>query len=138
MSGTQRAVLLVLAAILAAAAFVVLKPSDDDGQGERTTEVAVRETTARARPAPKPPRIRVRSGEAVGGVRRIEAEKGQTVRFTVSSDSPGRVHLHGYDVILDAAPGAPARFEFRADLEGVFEVELEETHVQVGELRVEP
>jgi hypothetical protein len=29
-------------------------------------------------------------------------------------------------------------FEFTADIEGIFEVELEETHTQIAELTVEP
>jgi hypothetical protein len=41
----------------------------------------------------------------------------------VSSDAPDEIHLHGYDIELEAAPGAPARFSFKANLEGVFEME---------------
>jgi hypothetical protein len=80
----------------------------------------------------------VRGGEPVGGVREIEAEKDDTVHITVSSDTPQHIHLHGYDVIRDAGPGAPARFRFKTDLEGIFEIELEDPGVQIAELRVEP
>ena len=70
-------------------------------------------------------------------IRQLRRSKG-TVRLLVSSDSPQEVHLHGYDITRDAAPGKPAQFEFKAEIEGVFEVELEESHVQVAELEVEP
>ena len=32
----------------------------------------------------------------------------------------------------DVEAGGSVRFQFKADIEGVFEVELEETHTQIG------
>jgi hypothetical protein len=45
---------------------------------------------------------------------------------------------HGFDIIKELNPGRPASFLFRADIEGVFEVELEETETQIARLTVEP
>ena len=45
------------------------------------------------------------------------------MRIVVAADAPDEIHLHGYDLTREAAPGAPARFNFTADLEGVFEIE---------------
>lgn len=151
----QRLGLIVAAIVVAVGAFVLLRPSGDDDTGETNTVVATEtapappgtapeegdEVPAAEPPEPAPPqvtRVRVRGGEPVGGVTRIEAERGDTVRFTVSSDTPQHIHLHGYDVFEDAAPGAPARFRVKADIEGIFEIELEGPGVQVAELRVEP
>ncbi|MBA3326761.1 MAG: hypothetical protein H0T43_00465 [Solirubrobacterales bacterium] len=53
-------------------------------------------------------------------------------------DTSDGVHLHGYDLTEDLAPGRRARFSFDADAEGVFEVELEGAGVQIAELRVGP
>jgi hypothetical protein len=36
------------------------------------------------------------------------------------------------------APGKPARFSFRADITGIFEIELEHSHKPIGRLRVNP
>ena len=36
------------------------------------------------------------------------------------------IHVHGYDLERSVAPGAPARFVFPADIEGVFEIESHE------------
>ena len=68
-------------------------------------------------------RIQIQGGEVVGGAASIEVEQGEPVRIVVAADAPDEIHLHGYDLTREAAPGAPARFNFRADLEGVFEIE---------------
>jgi hypothetical protein len=60
------------------------------------------------------------------------------VRFTVTSDVAEEVHVHGYDILKEVAPGAPARFRFEATFEGIFEVELERSGEPILELRVEP
>ncbi len=59
----------------------------------------------------------------VGGPKTVELAKGDAVRLVVAADAPDEIHVHGYDITKNAGPGAPARFVFRADLEGVFEVE---------------
>ena len=145
MSRQQRFGLIALAVAVAVVAFVIARPSDDDddhdGGSPAVTQAQTAPADTRAGDPETPPevhRIRVRGGEPVGGVREITAQRGETVRITVSSDTPQHIHLHGYDVIRDAGPGAPARFRFEADLEGIFEIELEGPHVQIAELRVEP
>ena len=45
------------------------------------------------------------------------------MRIVVSSDAADEIHLHGYDIEKNAAPGTPARFNFKANIEGVFEIE---------------
>lgn len=145
MSSKQRLGLVALAVAAAAVAFVVARPAGDEAEPARgglpDAQPAATATTERppqAEPAPEVERIRIRGGEPVGGVREIGVRRGDTVRITVTSDAPQHVHLHGYDVVRDAAPGAPARFSFEADLEGIFEIELEGPGVQIAELRVEP
>ena len=79
---------------------------------------------APATPAtPEVTRLRIRGGEAVGGVRDIEVEKDDRVRIVIAADADDEGHLHGYDVSREAAPGRPARFILRTNLEGVFEIE---------------
>jgi hypothetical protein len=56
----------------------------------------------------------------------------------VRSDVADHVHVHGYDLMQDVAPGAPARISFRADAPGRFEVELEDRHLPLTELVVRP
>lgn len=138
--------ILVLAAAVAVAAFLVLRPEDEGdapepaqtGTPRATPAVPPQETTTPEARAPEPPTIRIRGGEPVGGVETIEAERGDTVRFQVASDAVHEVHLHGYDVFERVAPRRPAEFRVKADETGVFEIELEGSHTQIAELKVEP
>jgi FtsP/CotA-like multicopper oxidase with cupredoxin domain len=58
-----------------------------------------------------------------GGAKNIDVAKGDTVRIVVTADAPDEIHLHGYDITRNAAPGQPARFRFKANAEGSFEIE---------------
>ncbi|HVM41032.1 MAG TPA: hypothetical protein VM618_09685 [Acidimicrobiia bacterium] len=98
----------------------------DDGDGSTTTapEATVVE-------------IEVRGGEVVGGSQRVDVETGETVRLEVRSDVEDEVHVHGYDHLASVAPGRVAVIEFDATIPGVFEVELEQRHLALAELRVQ-
>lgn len=150
MSKGQRIGLIVLAVVVVAVAFVVARPDDEDedassppaAQTEPGTRKIPRETaeapTATTESRPEH-RIRLRGGEPVGGVQRIEVKKGDFVRITVESDQPDEIHLHGYDIERASAPAAPARFSFRANIEGEFELEGHEGgQTPVASLVVEP
>jgi hypothetical protein len=56
----------------------------------------------------------------------------------VSSDTADEVHVHGYDLKKDVAAGGTVSFAFRADIDGIFEVELENSGIQLAQLRVDP
>jgi heme/copper-type cytochrome/quinol oxidase subunit 2 len=142
MSKNRRLALVAAAITAAVVAFVLIRPADEDEDPPRPVA-----TEAGPAPAPKPEpkprpavvRLRVRGGQPVGGVEKIEVNKGDTVRLRVSSpDTSDEVHVHGYDLRKDMAPGRPVSFRFRARIEGVFEVELEGSHTQIASLVVEP
>jgi plastocyanin len=146
LSGGQRAVLVIVTVVIAVGAFLVLRPEDEDSEPvTRTTTPTETTTTAPEqtqpeRTAPEEPEmqtIRVREGEPVGGLAEIEAKQGETVRFQVSADAEHEVHLHGYDVFEGVTADRPARFELEATETGIFEIELEDTHTQIAELKVE-
>jgi hypothetical protein len=141
--------LVVVAAAIAVGLFVVLSGDDDDES--ESTPTATTEAEAEQgepagggdqpkpdRPEPEVPVVEVRGGEPVGGVQMLSFKSGDEVRFKVESDIAEHVHVHGYDVIQDIAPGKPITFAFPAEFEGVFEVELEDSHVQIAELEVSP
>jgi len=56
----------------------------------------------------------------------------------VRSDVADHVHLHGYDIMRDVAPGMPARLPFKATITGRFEVELEDRGVPIADITVTP
>jgi heme/copper-type cytochrome/quinol oxidase subunit 2 len=99
------------------------------------------ETSSVATPAPQPQYIvvNVRAGKPVGGVRTIALTSGDRARIEVrSADTSDEVHLHGYDIKRDLKPGGRVRFSFKADAEGIFEMELESSATQIAKLKVEP
>ena len=132
----------VVVALIAAAVvlFVVLRDDDGDTDGAATTAPTATTQQQERKPEPKPEvtTIVVKGGEPVGGVQELEYTRGDEVRFDVEADIAEEVHVHGYDVIEEVAPGEVARFDFPADIEGGFEVELEGSHTQIAELTVEP
>lgn len=134
MSRNQRLLLVAAALAVAAIAFVIVRPGDDEEsqpasvptatEADRTSEATV--TSAEplpAAPEPEVARIRLRGGKVAGGVKRIEVRTGNIVRIVVTADAPDDIHLHGYDIEREAAPGRPARFNFKAKIEGEFELE---------------
>jgi hypothetical protein len=84
------------------------------------------------------PTIVVKNGEPVGGVEELEYNAGDRVRFDVRSDVADEIHVHGYDLIKDVPAGGAVSFSFPAEIEGIFEVELEGRKEQIAELRVNP
>ena len=146
--------LLILAAAAAAAIvlFLVLRPGDEDEEPPtatapttttRAATVTTRTTAAPRRTRPRPPqtvtiRLRVQNGRPVGGIARPRVERGRLVRLVVRADVADHVHLHGYDLMRDLAPGAPAQLLFRASIAGRFEIELEERGLELAELEVRP
>jgi hypothetical protein len=48
------------------------------------------------------------------------------------------VHVHGLDITKQVRANGRVQFAFFASVEGVFEVELEHSHVKIAELRIEP
>jgi hypothetical protein len=140
----QRLGLILAAVVVAAAAFVLLRPDGEDEGSKPASNPTLggspEEPTATV-PAPKPQfeTIRLAAGEVRGGERRIRVQKDEIARIEVRSDAPDEIHLHGYDVYKDVAPGKPARFRVKADVEGVFELEAHDLgHVIIGTLVVEP
>ena len=137
----------VAAPVVAAIFFVGCGVNDEPASppttadsGELTTQSGVTEVAEpeQPEPEPEPAQILVRDGKPVGGVARLEYKRGERIRFAVFSDTADEVHVHGFDLAKDVAANGSVRFDFEADIEGVYEVELEGAHVQIAELRIEP
>jgi Multicopper oxidase len=131
MTGNQRIGLLAAAVVVAVAAFVIAQSGGDDN-GEKTSTPAASgpgagetsQTTESSEPAqPQAFRINVKGGVVDGDTQTFTVKKNDHVRIVVSSDAPDQIHLHGYDIEKEATPGNPARFEFKANVEGAFIME---------------
>ncbi|HEV7771257.1 MAG TPA: hypothetical protein VGO66_11455 [Solirubrobacterales bacterium] len=80
----------------------------------------------------------VENGEPVGGVQELEYSAGEEIAFRVESDVADEIHVHGYDLMKDVPAGGSISFSFPAEIEGIFEVELEGRAEQIAEIRVNP
>jgi len=132
--------------------FFALRPNDDEESAGTTNVATATESapgTTETPPATtaEPPATTaapetvqldyaVVGGNPQGGIARDSVDRGQTVAITVTSDIADEVHVHGYDLMADVAPGAPATIRFTADAPGRFEIELEDIGVQIAELEV--
>jgi heme/copper-type cytochrome/quinol oxidase subunit 2 len=160
----RKAALVAASLGLLVSLYFALNPRDDDGEAgpattatttaatEPTTEPATTEvtTTAPATTEPPPPNttapaqpevitIRIAVGpEGVESIRRFSVRKGREVEIVVRSALTDHVHVHGYDLMADVAPGAPATIRFTADVPGRFEIELEDRGLPIAELEVRP
>jgi hypothetical protein len=154
MSNQQRFGLIAAGVVVAVVAFLLLKPGDDDGgepskpatqttttsPTESTTPAPETEpeTTAPKEAQPEVPPIEIENGKPVAGVEEFQFEKGDTIVFRVTSDEEHEIHLHGYDVSHDVPAGATSTFKVKANIEGIFEVEIEDTKTKIAEITVKP
>jgi len=146
MSRGQRFTFLGIAALIAVIAVFVLADSSEDAStdGEQTAATATPAPEATAapeeaspqatpEPTPEPPPL-IRSGK----VTRLEFTEGERIRFRVRSQVDEEIHVHGYDEYVDVPAGETVNVSFRADITGIFEIELHGTGEQIAELRVQP
>ena len=90
-------------------------------------------------PAPGPTVIEVTvQGDRIQGPNRPTGTQGDEVLIVVRADVSDHVHVHGYDLMADVAPDAPARIRFRANVPGLFEVELEDAGRPLFLLEIKP
>lgn len=135
------------AAIVAVVLFFVLRPGDEEESATRTTTTTTTATTRTTAPTPTTAatgpqtrlvRIVYQGGRVIGGIRHVRLERGDRLALVVASSVSDHVHVHGYDLMRDVAPGRRARITFRVTAAGRFEVELEDRKVQIAELDVRP
>ena len=118
----------------------------DSADNSSTTKAVAPETTTTSLPADEENdpdaeaegtllEVNVSAG-AVDGGGRAPIDLGETVTIRVTSDVEDSIHLHGYDVEVDITPASPADLTFDATIPGVFEVELEESGLQLLELEI--
>ena len=148
MNRNSRTLALVAAAVaIAVTGFLVLRPSDDSSSSSTTTTTSASSSTTTSTTTstgetptslPEATVIHVVGGQPVGGKQKISVKKGDTIRLKVTSDEAGEIHVHGFDLEEEAAPGKPASFTFTANIEGRFEVESHVSNAQIAEISVNP
>jgi FtsP/CotA-like multicopper oxidase with cupredoxin domain len=125
MSRNQRIGLVAAAVVVAVIAFVVASSGGNDkaDNATRTTGTTPSGTDTTAAPKPQATTIQITGNKVTGGAPDVHAKNGDSMVIVVSADAPTVLHLHGYDIEKTAKPGQPARFRFKANLEGEFDLE---------------
>jgi hypothetical protein len=126
---TRTALIGVVLVVVAVVLFIVLGGgSDDNSDSSSTTD------------AGEVPTIVVdKQGEPVGGIANLIYRKGDRIHFKVKVPFEEEIHLHGYDVAKEVPKGGgTVTYDLPAEIEGVFEAELEGRGEQILELKVEP
>jgi hypothetical protein len=123
MTHRARIAILVVAVVALAVAFILVNGSGSSDDKTSEPSVAV---------------IKVVDAKPQGGVKRLIFTKGQTINFTVQSDTTDEIHFHGYDVHKDVKAGESVTFSVPAKIEGRFVVELEDHATQIAEVEVDP
>ena len=117
MSRNQRIGLIVAAVAIAVIAFVIASSGGGSGGDKKPS------TTAATPAKPQATKIQIQGKKVVGGPQDIRVTHGDSVEIVVSADASNDLHLHGYDIEKTAKPGQPARFKFKANAEGQFDLE---------------
>lgn len=158
MSSTQRIVILIVAVVVLAGGFILASGSGDDGESDnasQTTQPAPASTVGETAPnepenpaatAPEtteqpPPRVetvRIKGKKPVGEPKTLEFDSGETIRLRFTSDTTEEVHIHGYDKYVDVPAGGSKTTRFKANAEGIFEIEAHSTGELLAKLQVSP
>ena len=158
MNSGQRIAIILAAVIVLAGGFVLARGSSDDSSTSEVTETSegtggaqapattsttsATEAETATEEAPPPPRvetIRIRDGRpASGEARTLEFDSGETVRLRFESNAASEIHIHGYDKYVNVPAGGSARTRFKANAEGIFEIEDHGTGELLANLEVRP
>ena len=114
-------------------------PSTTTTVAPTTTITTVATTSTLGETTTSGPEIDVTiAGGEVSGPARVTVAVGDPVSVWVVSDVDAEIHVHGYDLFFEAPAGVPIEIALTADVPGIWEVELEETHVPLFALEVTP
>ncbi|HEX2087371.1 MAG TPA: hypothetical protein VHF89_16935 [Solirubrobacteraceae bacterium] len=147
MSNRQRIVLLLIAAVvLAGGVLLALASGGDDEPDDRaaTTPTGVQTDATGTTPdrRRKPPErveaIPIEDGGPVGDPQTLEYERGDLVVLRFRADRAEEVHIHGFDLTVDVPARGAIVSRFRANIEGIFEIEAHRTGEQLARLEIRP
>jgi hypothetical protein len=141
----------LLGAAILVGLFFLLRPGSEE-PAPTATGTPTPEVTSTGTPEPTPPEetpdptptatpsldaveVEVEEGR-VEGPARITVAQGDRVAIEVEADTTDHVHVHGYDLLFDTSPGEKVLIRFRADIPGIFEIELEEAGLLLTQLEV--
>lgn len=130
------AMLVVAGAVLAGVLSGCGQGQSGSGSGSDAASSGSAGAPAPAAPTVQTIDVKVQSGKASGNTGRVTVALGTPVVLSVSSDVADEIHVHGYDRMAPVPAGATASVTFTANKPGVFDVELENSKLQLLQLQV--
>ncbi|MGH6905578.1 MAG: hypothetical protein ACREIR_22895 [Geminicoccaceae bacterium] len=82
---------------------------------------------AKAQPVEQVFELRIEGGEVADAVRILRVTEGDRVRLRWSADAPTSLHLHGYDIEREVAPGRVTEMQLEAYATGRFPIEVHDS-----------
>jgi hypothetical protein len=122
--------------------FVLVRPGGNNDEETTTTATEPNLTQSvskpTVKPTPEPATVVWQVDTSEAKIARKTIKKGTRLTLVVTANTSEEVHVHGYDLKRDVAPGKPAKISFHADIPGRFDIELEHAGKQIAELTVTP
>ncbi|HEX5486430.1 hypothetical protein [Limnobacter sp.] len=84
------------------------------------------------------PSLVIRDGKPVGGPLTLRANKGDSLKVLVQSNTTGEIHVHGLELTFPVQAGQSSAIELPTTQTGAFEIELHPGDVPLGALEVHP
>lgn len=82
--------------------------------------------------------IVVKDGKLVSKRRILVVHRNDDVILRITTNAADQFHLHGYNILVNLAPGRTTTLRFKANLTGRFTYELHKADVELGALEVYP
>ncbi|HEX2087485.1 MAG TPA: hypothetical protein VHF89_17510 [Solirubrobacteraceae bacterium] len=146
MSNRQRIVLLLIAAVvLAGGVALAIATGGDDEEPRRAETSGIRTVTGEdgTRTTREPPQERVEAiaiegGRPAGEARTLRYERGDTIALRFRADRAEEVHIHGFDETVQVPNRGAAVTRFKANIEGIFDIEAHRTGEVLAKLEIRP
>jgi len=141
MSNRARIIAGIAGVVIIVGTFIIANGASDSDKSTKTVTVTQTSPTGGTTVKTTPdatPTIVVKNAKPVPGIKKLSFTNGDTIKFRVVSDTADEVHVHGYNLMQDVAPGHPVTFSFKATIEGRFEAELEDHKQQILDFEVNP
>jgi hypothetical protein len=150
MSRNQRLALLGGAVVVLIVAFVIASSGGDDDKDKNASSTTTSTQSASEsgspssqtgqpeKPATTAQVLEVKGGKPVGGVKTLKYNHNDQVAIDVRSDQTVPIHVHGFDIEKTVPGGGVAKFRFKANIEGRFEIAVESPGTPIADLQVAP
>lgn len=116
--------------ILLGGIYLIVRPRPVVAPPENTSDMK--------KPEVKKLSLEIKEGKLTSDTNTFTFTQGDTIEITMTSDTNGEVHFHGYDKHLELRNEQPVKLEFLLDTAGKFPFELEESGTELGTLIVNP